>query len=250
MYYQESELTEVDGTTYVTNSLTYHPEVAAKLYTESDIVTIGDKTYDKETVQNDGNGNYSLHESPTKEQNKEAKEGDVKIPAQDAYYEVTDKSTKATTEMVKTAAYDTWHEATPTIAQVMEGTTQYYTRSGEAESYKYIEYVKPEKLYKIVQRTSGSALFAGLNGNYDTKQETDSSYKGPWEANVHKEGSYWLPYKEATSGWRAEVMNLTVKGAKLFTNDAVITGNVDNCKDGADGTDKVTDHIPALPKYK
>ena len=250
VYYQESELTEVDGTTYVTNSLTYHPEVAAKLYTESDIVTIGDKTYDKETVQNDGNGNYSLHESPTKEQNKEAKEGDVKIPAQDAYYEVTDKSTKATTEMVKTAAYDTWHEATPTIAQVMEGTTQYYTRSGEAESYKYIEYVKPEKLYKIVQRTSGSALFAGLNGNYDTKQETDSSYKGPWEANVHKEGSYWLPYKEATSGWRAEVMNLTVKGAKLFTNDAVITGNVDNCKDGADGTDKVTDHIPALPKYK
>ena len=256
VYYQESELTEVDGTTYVTNSLTYHPEVAAKLYKESDIVTIGDKTYDKETVQNDGNGNYSLHESPTKEQNKEAKEGDVKIPAQDAYYEVTDKSTKATTEMVKTAAYDTWHEATPTIAQVMTGTTQYYTRSGEAEPYTYIEYVKPEKLYKIVQRTSGSALFAGLNGNYDTKQEKDPSYTGPWEANVHKEekeeGTYWLPYKdtETGTGWRAEVMNLTIKGAKLFKEGAVITGNVDNCKDGTDGTDIVPDHIPALPKYK
>ena len=45
-------------------------------------------------------------------------------------------------------------------------------------------------------------------------------------------------------------MNLTVKGAKLFKEGAVITGNVDNCKDGADGTDIVPDHIPALPKYK
>lgn len=250
VYYQESELTEVDGKTYVTTSLTYHPKVDAELYTADEIVTIGDKTYDKETVQKDVNGNYSLYESPTEGQNKEVNVGDVKIPAQDAYYEVKDNSTKATTETVKTAAYDTWHEATPTIAQVMEGTTQYYTRSGEAESYTYIEYVKPEKLYKIVQRTSGSALFAGLNGNYDTKQETDSSYKGPWEANVHKEGSYWLPYKDKTSGWRAEVMNLTVRGAKLFKEGAVITGNVDNCKDGADGTDIVPDHIPALPKYK
>ena len=192
VYYQASELTEVDGKTYVTSSLTYHEAVP----------------------------------------------------------EVTSSSIEATTETIKTAAYDTWHEATPTIAQVMTGTTQYYTRSGEAESYTYKEYVKPEKLYRIVQRTSGSALFAGLNGIYSTKQETETNYKGPWEANVHKEGSYWLPYKEATSGWRAEVMNLTVKGAKLFTNDAVITGNVDNCKDGADGKDIVPDHIPALPKYK
>ena len=192
VYYQASELTVVDGKSYVTSTLTYHEAVA----------------------------------------------------------EVTSSSIEATTDTIKTAAYDTWDVATPTIAQVMTGTTQYYTRSGEAEPYTYIEYVKPEKLYKIVQRTSGSALFAGLNGIYDTKQETDLSYTGPWEANVHKEGSYWLPYKEATSGWRAEVMNLTVEGAKLFTNDAVITGNVDNCKDGADGTDIVPDHIPALPKYK
>ena len=45
-------------------------------------------------------------------------------------------------------------------------------------------------------------------------------------------------------------MNLTVKGAKLFKEGAEITGNVDNCKDGVDGTDTVQDHIPALPKYK
>ena len=165
----------------------------------------------------------------------------------EAVAEVTSSSIEATTDTIKTAAYDTWDVATPTIAQVMTGTTQYYTRSGEAESYTYTEYVKPERLYKIVQHTSGTALFAGLNGIYETKQERGQT---PWEANVHKEGSYWLPYKEATSGWRAEVMNLTVMGAKLFTNDAVITGNVDNCKDGTYGTDIVPDHIPALPKYK
>lgn len=249
VYYQASELTEVNGKTYVTTSLYYHPAVAAVLYTESDIVTIGGKTYDKTTVQNDGNGNYSLYESPTKEQNKEANVGDVKIPAQDAYYEVTLSSIPATTNTVKTAAYDTYHKETPTVSDVMRGTT-YYTRSGSAEPYTYTIYERPAKLYTFVQHTSGSALFAGLNGIYSTKQETETNYTGPWEANVHKEGTYWLPYKDKTSGWRAEVMNLIVKGAKLFKEGAVITGNVDNCKDGADGTDIVPDHIPALPKYK
>ena len=39
--------------------------------------------------------------------------------------------------------------------------------------------------------------------------------------------------------------------AKLFKEGAVITGNVENCKEeGTNGTDKVTDHTPALPKYK
>ena len=175
----------------------------------------------------------------------------VKKPGDEEYEpHYSDDYTPITTATIKTDAYDEYNQAHPSIADVMSGTTQYYTRSGEAEPYSYTEYVKPEKLYKIVQRTSGSALFAGLNGNYDTKQETETNYTGPWEANVHKEGSFWLPYKEATSGWRAEVMNLTVKGARLFKEGAVITGNVDNCKDGADGTDIVPDHIPALPKYK
>ena len=191
VYYQESELTEVNGKTYVTTSLTYHEAVP----------------------------------------------------------EVTSSSIEATTETIKTEAYDTWDVATPTIDQVMTGTTQYYTRSGSAESYTYTIYERPAKLYTFVQHTSGTALFAGLNGIYETNQERGET---PWEANVHKEGSYWLPYKdtETGTGWRAEVMNLTVKGAKLFSEGAVITGNVDNCKDGVDGTDKVTDHIPALPKYK
>ena len=147
----------------------------------------------------------------------------------------------------KTDHEEVYCKATPSVSDVMTGTTQYYTRSGSAEPYTYTIYERPAKLYTFVQHTSGTALFAGLNGIYETNQERGQT---PWEANVHKEGSYWLPYKEATSGWRAEVMNLTVKGAKLFKEGAVITGNVDNCKDGADGTDIVPDHIPALPKYK
>lgn len=178
----------------------------------------------------------------------------VKKPGDEGYEpNYSDDYTPITTATIKTDAYDEYNQAHPSIADVMSGTTQYYTRSGEAEPYSYTEYVKPEKLYKIVQRTSGSALFAGLNGTYETNQEKGLT---PWEANVHKETNngqtYWLPYKDPVTGtgWRAEVMNLTVKGAKLFKEGAVITGNVDNCKDGADGTDKVTDHIPALPKYK
>ena len=149
----------------------------------------------------------------------------------------------------KTAANDTYHEATPSVSDVMTGTTQYYTRSGSAEPYTYTIYERPAKLYTFVQHTSGTALFAGLNGIYETNQERGQT---PWEANVHKEGTYWLPYKdtETGTGWRAEVMNLTVKGARLFKDGAVITGHVENCKDGADGTDIVPDHIPALPKYK
>ncbi len=246
VYYTQKELTEVNGTTYVTTSLIYHEAVDAELYTADDIVTIGDKTYDKATVQNDGNGNYSLYETPAEGQNKEAKVDDVKVHEKAAYYEATSNSKEATTKTIKTDAYDEYNQANPSIKDVMTGATEYYTRSGEA----YSLYEKPEKLYKIVQRTSGSALFAGLNGVYTTKQETVDGYTGPWEANVHKEGVYWLPYTDGNTGWRAEVMNLTVKGAELFKEGAKITGNVDNCKDGVDGTDKVTDHIPALPKYK
>ena len=178
----------------------------------------------------------------------------VKNPGEDGYEpHYPDNYTPITTETIKTDAYDEYNQAHPSIAEVMTGTTPYYTRSDEAEPYTYTAYVKPEKLYKIVQRKSGSALFAGLNGTYETNQEKGLT---PWEANVHKETNndqtYWLPYKDPDTGtgWRAEVMNLTVKGARLFKEGAVITGNVDNCKDGVEGTDKVTDHIPALPKYK
>lgn len=94
---------------------------------------------------------------------------------------------------------------------------------------------------------SGESLFAGLNGTYTTKQE-DGLEPENWEANVHKETrdgkQYWVPFK----GWRAEVLNAKVKGGKLFSNGASITGNVQNCFE-TNGTVRVPDHTPALPQY-
>ena len=204
---------------------THHEAV---YYTADDIVKVDGKTYDKSTLdyvlQPTTEGVYKW---VVRDDSKEAKVGDLKTPA-----------------------YDTYPAATPTVEQVMTGTTTYYTRDGAT----YTPYVKPTVLYRIKQHTSCTALFAGLNGTYTTPQEDNPAYAGPWLANVHKEGAYWLPYKDAATGtgWRAEVLNLTVIGARLFTEEAVITGNVQNCKEGAAGTDKVTkvrDHIPALPKY-
>jgi len=108
-------------------------------------------------------------------------------------------------------------------------------------------------------------LFAGLDGIYSTRQEDEETaghaiynQSWKWEANVHKEKGYWLPYRDVVgasatnTGWRAEVMNLTVIGGKLFKDDAVVTGFVQNCwEEASDGTKtKVTDHTPAYPKYK
>lgn len=236
VYYTAAELTIVNGESYVTATL------EPVYYTADDIVEVDGKTYDKSTLD------YVLQ--PTTEgiykwvvrnDSKVAKVGDLKE------YKVLPNSVKATTATIKTPAYDTYHAATPTLDQVMTGTTTYYTLDGSA----YTPYVKPTVLYRIKQHTSCTALFAGLNGTYTTPQEDSPAYTGPWLANVHKEGAYWLPYKDAATGtgWRAEVLNLTVKGARLFKEGADITGNVQNCKDGAAGTDKVTDRIPALPKY-
>jgi len=112
-----------------------------------------------------------------------------------------------------------------------------------------------------------TALFSGLNGIYSTKQEEEEAAGNPiynqgwsWEANVHKEKGNWVPYRDVAgtdvtkhSGWRAEVMNLTVKGGALFTEGAAISGYVQNClqqtTEGGE-TQRVQDHIPAYPKYK
>lgn len=238
VYYTEAELTIVNGESYVTATL------EPVYYTADDIVVVDGETYDKSTLvlQPSTEGKWVVRDD-----SKKAKVGDLKG------YNVLESSKKATTADIKTEAYDTYHEATPTVEQVMTGTTTYYTRNGSA----YTPYVKPTVLYRIVQHTSCSALFAGLNGTYTTPQEDNPA--GPWLANVHKEVrtvgndtyTYWLPYvdKATNKGWRAEVLNLTVKGGRLFKEGAVITGHVQNCKDGTMGTDKVTDHIPPLPKY-
>ena len=66
-------------------------------------------------------------------------------------------------------------------------------------------------------------LFDGLNGTYDVQ---------PGQANCHLEKD--LDGNSATiplSGYRAEVMNLKIKGGKLFKENATITGIVYNCKE-------------------
>ena len=91
-------------------------------------------------------------------------------------------------------------------------------------------------------------LFAGLNGTYKTAQEDDKTKT--WEANVHLEGTSEKPVWVPTEGWRAEVVNTTITGAKLFKDDASITGYVNNCK-YINGTETTYySHTPEkLPTY-
>ena len=104
-------------------------------------------------------------------------------------------------------------------------------------------------------------LFAGLNAHYTTAQENDSSLPAAqWQANVHKENGTWVP----VAGYRAEVLNTTVSGARMFKEGASmgkadgyvdaetlatkyydIDGYVFNCKDI---TGKV-ENIQDIPNY-
>lgn len=62
-------------------------------------------------------------------------------------------------------------------------------------------------------------LFDGLNGTYDAPKGT---------ANVHEENGKLVPLK----GYRAELMNVTIKGGHLFSPDATTTtGYVVGCSD-------------------
>lgn len=102
----------------------------------------------------------------------------------------------------------------------------------------------------VITITGRGALFQGLDAMYDTPQETNADYSGDFVANVHKENSYWVPFK----GWRAEVLNTRVKGGKLFDSypSAEVTGNVYNCFDAwisETNNNRVADQTPQLPRY-
>lgn len=102
-------------------------------------------------------------------------------------------------------------------------------------------------------------LFAGLNAHYTTAQETAEDPKSvTWEANVHKENGTWVP----VAGYRAEVLNTTVSGARMFKADATmgkaagyldaettkyydIDGYVFNCKD----INGKVENIQDIPNY-
>lgn len=156
---------------------------------------------------------------------------------------------------VKTEAYDEYVEAHPTIAELMSSTTYYSDNLGNVYP-KPTLYANHPIHHDAITHQSPAYLFAGLDGEYTTAQESDPSIPN-WEANVHLEtndfgsGTHWVP----TLGYRAEVINVRVATpATLFKDDATITGNVQNCwnKWNTDKSDseKVSDHTPAIPQYK
>lgn len=101
--------------------------------------------------------------------------------------------------------------------------------------------------------TGRDRLFDGLNARYVTAQETDPSITD-WEANVHRESNggktYWVPL----AGYRAEVLNVVMSGARLFKEGATlgktdaddVNGYVHNCTD-YDGS-KIQ-NIQDIPTY-
>ncbi len=133
---------------------------------------------------------------------------------------------------------DMMEKQSKSLAEVMTDGVTYYVKNGVDD---YTEYVRP-----TLYRKNPACLFAGLDAQYDTKQESNPSldYK-LWEANVHKETNngktYWVPLK----GYRAEIINTILVGGTFFPEGAVVSGYVDNCQDESG---KVS-NTPAIPVY-
>lgn len=190
-------------------------------------VQIGEKWYKKSTLDGAGTDEdpYRINDPSVK-----VNYGDTKTPAE--FVVVTD------------------YEPEDLLSSSKK---EFFTKNGD----DYSVFEKLIVFYVKETLTNSSALFSGLNGVYETNQENanpkkDSDGKVIWEANVHKENNrkeVWLPYKDANTntGWRAELLNLTVEGASFFSEGAVITGNLQNC---FNGTTPMKDHIPAIPEYK
>lgn len=149
-----------------------------------------------------------------------------------------------TTDDVMTQAY--YAPFTPTSWSDIENATEVFYIDDKGEN----PYVAPNPIHHPKEsHISSSALFAGLNGNY---------YAAKGVANIHEENGILVPYRTPDSdyangvgsGWRAEVINLDIEG-KLFIDNAVITGNVQNCYEvsGSETRTKFPNHTPALPKY-
>lgn len=128
-----------------------------------------------------------------------------------------------------------------TLYEVMNDNVDYYYQDGDG--YKLFE--RPTALY----RKNPTSLFAGLDANYTTPQESNDKldYK-LWEANVHKETNngktYWVPLK----GYRAEILNTKLSGGSFFQYalpNISVTGYIFNC---FEGTTPISNN-PAIPEY-
>lgn len=215
----------------VPNPLYTRVLVPATYYSADEIVEIDGKHYVKETVTDNGDGTYS-----TKEGSIEKNVGDVKVAEHYDYSVLSD----------------------PTLANILNG--ELYTDENGTR------FSNPSALY-VFSHTSTSYLFAGLDAKYTTAQEAaadpfakkaDGTPVITWEANVHKEGNYWVPML----GYRAELYNTTVRGGNFFPVDAVfcggdlnlsdatVTGYIYNCFDASHEApgNPLTNKVP-IPQY-
>lgn len=128
-----------------------------------------------------------------------------------------------------------------TLYEVMHDNVDYYYKDGD--DYKLFD--RPTVLY----RKNPTSLFAGLDANYTTAQESNSSldYK-LWEANVHKETNngktYWVPLK----GYRAEIINTRLSSGSFFPYalpNEKVTGYIFNSFEN--GTS--VKNTPSIPEY-
>lgn len=240
-YSIQSLYSDQNGTVYTLPMLYTKTHHDANYDENTEFITIGGIDYKKETLTH----NVEVSHNATQEDVNDglAENVDDKVIDIPESYEPNDKSEK------KQEAYDEYNEVSPSpaLADVMAAAEGTYFILNDTE---YDPFTKPTTLYKKVDHTSGSALFAGLNGKYDADEGV---------ANVHTEGGFMVPYTNGTTGWRAEVMNLEV-GGKLFADDVYtsdaatrtgynvskVSGNVQNCKDTQG---KVPNHTPALFRY-
>ena len=234
--YDESELTVVNGTKYVTKSLTHVPAKDAVYYqTVDEYITGKDASLTKDDFD------------------KLTKEDKIKDPAVEEHYEVNTNSILGTTPKVE--AYDEYFNATPNRQTLLTSPDDtYYTINDSERDNTYSPFM-PSKLslFTVTDCTSGTTLFAGLNGAY-------AAVVG--EANVHSEtqndNTILVPYVDATSktGWRAEVINTKISGADMFPASVIVDGKYDVTKVSGyiyncwKGSERIMPHTPTLPKYK
>lgn len=144
--------------------------------------------------------------------------------------------------------------APASVGELMSG--NYYIKNSDDtySLYKPTLYVNKPIHHDAITHTSGSTLFAGLNGAYEAAIGV---------ANVHSETqnghTVLVPYvdNDSKTGWRAEVINTKISGADMFpstvfnadgTYDVTkVSGYIYNCWKGSE---KIKPHTPTLPKYK
>lgn len=133
------------------------------------------------------------------------------------------------------------------LYEIMTDKVDYYFYDDEDGKYKI--YNRPAALY----RKNPACLFAGLDAEYKTAQESNPSldYK-LWEANVHMETNngktYWVPFP----GYRAEILNTKLTGGSFFPyalpNNAV-TGYIYNCFEGTTLGTPISNNPSSIPEY-